>query len=154
MPRTIDLSGTPFDEPCAQIGRDPDASVRSRQEALAYRAALVAVLGVPPDGYALEVASNAHDFGTYYTVRLRCPSDAVHYDAAYEAVAENGALARGDDAGTVRLCARQDMDSDLPAFTVARSDRARTDHEPPRSRRHLCFGSVRPDPYQFARRVS
>lgn len=90
MNRTFDLAGTPFDEPCAQIGREPDASVRSRQEALAYRAALVAVLGLPPDGYALEVASNAHDFGTYYTVRLRCPSDAVHYDAAYETVAENG----------------------------------------------------------------
>lgn len=35
MNRTFDLAGTPFDEPCAQIGRDPDASVRSRQEALA-----------------------------------------------------------------------------------------------------------------------
>ncbi|OYX95387.1 MAG: hypothetical protein B7X90_17390 [Novosphingobium sp. 17-62-19] len=90
MSRTIDLSGTPFDEPCAQVGRDPDASVRSRQEALAYRAALTAALGLPPEGYAFEVVDNLHDFGTYSTVRLRCPTDGAHYDEAYEALAENG----------------------------------------------------------------
>lgn len=90
MSRTIDLSGTPFDEPCAQVGRDPDASVRSRQEALAYRAALTAALGLPPEGYAFEVVDNLHDFGTYSTVRLRCPTDGALYDEAYEALAENG----------------------------------------------------------------
>lgn len=90
MTRTINLSGTPFDEPCAQVGRDPDAPARSRQEALAYRAALVAVLGVPPEDYALEVVGNPHDFGTYYTVRLRCPSDAALHDDAYEAMVEHG----------------------------------------------------------------
>lgn len=90
MSRTIDLSGTPFDEPCAQIGRDPDASARSRQEALAYRAALIAALGLPPEGYAFEIFDNRHDFGTYTTVRLRCPTDGTLYDEPYETLAENG----------------------------------------------------------------
>ncbi|OYZ30446.1 MAG: hypothetical protein B7Y31_12760, partial [Novosphingobium sp. 16-62-11] len=63
---------------------------RSRQEALAYRVALTAALGLPPEGYAFEVVDNLHDFGTYSTVRLRCPTDGAHYDEAYEALAENG----------------------------------------------------------------
>ncbi len=90
MPRIIELSGTPWDEPCAQIGRDPDAPARSREEALAYRAALIAVFGVPPEGYALAIAAHDHDFGRYTMVRLVCPADSALQDEAYEVSVEQG----------------------------------------------------------------
>ena len=92
MPRTIELSGTPWDEPCAQIWRDsdPDASLRSREEALTYRAALIAVCGVPPQGYAIDVAGHDHDFGRYYMARLVCPTDGALHDVGYEVLVERG----------------------------------------------------------------
>jgi hypothetical protein len=79
MTRTIDLSGTRFDEPCAQVGRDRSPA-RSRQEALAYRAALVAVLGVAAN-YALRLSATPRFRDLLYR-RLRCPSDAAHHDDA------------------------------------------------------------------------
>lgn len=41
--RSIDISGTPAEEPCAQIGIRAEASEWSKQEAIAYRAALIAI---------------------------------------------------------------------------------------------------------------
>jgi hypothetical protein len=75
MPHAIDLSGTPYEEACAQIGRDPTASERSPEEARAYRAVLLALYGPPPESCDLPIAANRHDFGTYYTVQLRCLDD-------------------------------------------------------------------------------
>lgn len=90
MRNIIDLSGTPAEEECAQIGRDPKASDRSFEEATAYRAAIIAAHGPPPEGYSLRVHSNAHDFGTYYTVQLICPPDLALINERYEELAEDG----------------------------------------------------------------
>lgn len=90
MSETFDLSGTPACEDCSQIGQDPRASERSRHEALAYRAALIATIGPPPTGYELRVRSNQHDFGTYYSVELRYPSDDALSNAEYEDLADQG----------------------------------------------------------------
>jgi hypothetical protein len=90
MPYVIDLSGTPYEEDCAQIGRDPIATERSHEEAKAYRAAIIAVCGPPPEGYALRINPNAHDFGTYYTVQLQCPDEDGQEGRTYEALVEQG----------------------------------------------------------------
>lgn len=90
MPEIIDLSGTPCEEEYAQIGRTSNGTECSRHEALAYRAALIAVLGPPPAGYSLRVHANPHDFGTYYTVQLVCPDQSTTEGAEYEDIAETG----------------------------------------------------------------
>lgn len=97
MPYVIDLSGTPYEEDCAQVGRDPTASTRSHQEAKAYRAALIAVCGPPPAGYELRIKGNRHDFGTYYTVQLQCPDEDGRVGRDYEGLVEQG-IARWDTA--------------------------------------------------------
>lgn len=79
----IDISGTPAEEQCAQVGTDHRASEWSRQEAVAYRAAMIALCGPPPKGYAINVQPHHHDFGTYYTVRLLTPETGRSED--YEA---------------------------------------------------------------------
>jgi hypothetical protein len=90
MPDTIDLSGTPYEEECAQIGRDPGATERSRHEALAYKAALIAALGEPPTGYRFRIRGHEHDFGTYYTAQLVCPDEPDLRNEQYEELAEGG----------------------------------------------------------------
>lgn len=90
MPDTIDLSGTPCEEECAQIGRYPEATNHSYHEAKAYRAALIAVHGLPPEGYTLRVRANPHDFGTYHTVELVCPAEASLENCEYENAVEDG----------------------------------------------------------------
>jgi hypothetical protein len=54
-----------------------------------YRAALIAVNGPPPEGYALKIKANPHDFGTYYTVDLHCPTDQALERQDYEAAIEH-----------------------------------------------------------------
>lgn len=90
MPYTIDLSGTPYEEDCAQIGRDPTASARSREEAKAFRAALIALCGPPPEGFDLRITANHHDFGTYYTVELQCPDEDAQVARDYEVLVDHG----------------------------------------------------------------
>lgn len=97
MPYVIDLSGTPHEEDCAQVGRDPTASTRSQQEATAYRAALIAVCGPPPAGYELRIKGNRHEFGTYYTVQVQCPDEEGQVNRDYEELVEQG-IARWDAA--------------------------------------------------------
>lgn len=88
--RRIDISGTPAEEPCAQIGIRAEASDWSRQEAIAYRAALIAINGPPPHGYTIDVRANHHDFGTYYTLALNLPANPADRNEGYETAIETG----------------------------------------------------------------
>jgi hypothetical protein len=90
MPDIIDLSGTPCEEECAQVGRDSGATERSRHEALAYCAALVATVGDPPEGYRFRIRGHDHDFGRYYTAQLVCPDAPELRNEQYEELAEDG----------------------------------------------------------------
>lgn len=85
----LNLSGAPFEESCAQVGTHSEATKWNRHEARAYRAALIAVNGPPPEGYALKIKANPHDFGTYYTVDLHCPTDQALERQDYEAAIEH-----------------------------------------------------------------
>lgn len=76
MPITIDLGGAPANEECAQLGLTPDFRAVNRFEVLAYRAAIIAVHGAPPDGCRLAPVTNHHDFGSYCTLGLTVDDDA------------------------------------------------------------------------------
>ena len=65
---TIDLGGAPWGEDCAQIGHTPNFANVNRAEVALYRAALIALLGEPPEGIELRSCANRHDFGTYRTL--------------------------------------------------------------------------------------
>ena len=70
MPITIDLGGAPAEEDCAQPGQTDDFARINQLEVLAYRAALIGLFGLPPDGCTLTPQANHHDFGTYTTLAL------------------------------------------------------------------------------------
>ena len=76
MPITIDLGSAPANEDCAQLGHTPNFANVNRFEMLAYRAALIAVHGVPPAGCHLVSVENRHDFGDYATLALVIADDA------------------------------------------------------------------------------
>jgi hypothetical protein len=64
----LDLGCTPSDEDCAQVGED-NYSARARAECKAYIGQLERqLLGTPRGGLTLRVKSNAHDYGSYYSV--------------------------------------------------------------------------------------
>lgn len=72
---TIDLGGAPTNEGCAQIGHTPNFDLVNTAEAMLYKAALIAVAGLPPAGISLRIKANAHDFGTYRTVEASIDND-------------------------------------------------------------------------------
>ena len=51
MSDIIDLGGAPANEDCAQLGHTPDFERLNRLEVAAYRAAIIARFGPPPDGW-------------------------------------------------------------------------------------------------------
>lgn len=65
---TMDCGGAPWGEDCAQLGHTPNFAAVNHAEAAIYKAALIAVAGLPPEGITLRIKANAHDFGTYRTV--------------------------------------------------------------------------------------
>lgn len=67
----FDLGGAPANEDCAQIGHTTDFHRLNRLEVDAYRAAIQARYGLPPDGCALVAIKNDHDFGSYRTLGLK-----------------------------------------------------------------------------------
>ena len=93
----MNIGPVPYDEACAQLGSTPDFAEVARAECHAYRAALIAHYGCPPEGAELRIIGSPHDFGTYYEVY-------VVYDAEidtaldYALIVEQG-LARWEDAG-------------------------------------------------------
>ncbi|RIA46216.1 hypothetical protein DFR49_0749 [Hephaestia caeni] len=62
----LNIGPVPYEESCASLGFTPDFEDVARAECRAYRAALIAYYGVPPEGARLRVVGNPHDFGTYY----------------------------------------------------------------------------------------
>ncbi len=70
MPILLHLDGAPSDEPCAQVGRTHSFAILNDLEVEVYRAAIIAVYGPPPTGFALRSQSNPHDFGRYSTLAL------------------------------------------------------------------------------------
>ena len=88
MSDIIDLGGAPANEDCAQLGQTPDFERLNRLEVQAYRAAIIARFGVPPDGCAFKTLINRHDFGVYYTLGLSIDAGAARRDAPVAAYAE------------------------------------------------------------------
>jgi len=73
----IDLDTVPYGEDCAQVGR-PNYDTQAHEEAERFIAGLRHYFGQPEEqGAALRIASNPHDFGSYYSVR-------VYYDDTNE----------------------------------------------------------------------
>lgn len=92
MPFTIDIGGTPANEPCAQIGQLNDFETLNRLEVAAYKAAMIARFGPPPEGCELVELRNPHDFGIYFSlgIRVKDEDQAIAAAAAYVDEAENG----------------------------------------------------------------
>ena len=91
MPIIIDIGVAPANEDCAQLGITPDYRAANRLEVLAYRAAIIAVHGAPPDGCRLELKSSHHDFGTYCSLTLMVSDEASPSAAhAYISAVESG----------------------------------------------------------------
>ena len=90
MPYDIDLGGAPANEDCAQLGHTPDFAEVNRFEVFAYKLALIARFGLPPDGCQLVGHNNHHDFGTYRTLVLRIECEADPSVRAYATAIEDG----------------------------------------------------------------
>ena len=88
MPDVIDLGGAPANEDCAQLGHTHDFERLNRLEVSAYRAAIIARFGPPPDGCAFVTLSNPHDFGIYRTLGLRVDAGAARRTEAVARYAE------------------------------------------------------------------
>lgn len=70
MREVLNIGPTPYDESCAQVGSDRYHRVW-RAECNAFRNQLRRVFGAEPEGAALIITSNPHDFGTYHEVGVR-----------------------------------------------------------------------------------
>ena len=92
MPYNVDIGGAPANADCAQLGRTPDFERANRLEVAAYKAAIIARFGPPPEGCALVELRNPHDFGTYYTLGVRIADEdaAIAEAAAYLDDVEEG----------------------------------------------------------------
>jgi hypothetical protein len=92
MHSIFDIGAAPANEDCAQLGQLDDFERLNRLEVDAYRAAIQARFGMPPEGCALVRVRNPHDFGVYLTLGLKvwsCAADRPEVAAYLEAV-ENG----------------------------------------------------------------
>jgi hypothetical protein len=98
MPDIIDLGGAPAEAECAQLGQTINFAAVNSFEVEAYRLAIVARYGVPPEGCRLAELANDHDFGTYRTLVLRVADDAGPEAQAYADTVEPG-LATWMEAG-------------------------------------------------------
>ena len=105
MREYIEIGSTPCDEECAQVGAD-DYAERSRKECRAYIGQLGRTLAAAgkekPEGLALVVRGQSHDFGTYHEVACRFDdSDEDACELAYW-IEANGPT-RWDDIARVEL---------------------------------------------------
>lgn len=98
MPYTIDLGAGPPEEDCAQLGRSPDFDTLNILEIEAWRCALIARHGPPPEGCRFKVIPNPNDFGCYRTLGLRVMSEDDATVADYAEAVEEG-LATWIEAG-------------------------------------------------------
>lgn len=80
----LTIGCVPFDEPCAQVGK-PHYSTVARRECNAYREALIAHYGPPPEDVVLAIKGFPHDFGTYHEVVVYYnPNDSKQCDYAFK----------------------------------------------------------------------
>ena len=70
MREYLEIGATPCEEDCAQVGSD-DYHVRARGECRRFIEAIRQVCGAEPEGAALVIKSNPHDFGSYLEVAVR-----------------------------------------------------------------------------------
>ncbi len=109
---SIDLGSAPWDEDCASVGAD-EYTARAWRECRALIGQLKRACGDPPAGVRVRIASNPHDFGTYYSV-------VVEYD--------------GNDAGAAAYAQRCDEATpdvwDMAARLELDAARKRGRHDP------------------------
>lgn len=90
MSHIIDLGGAPANEDCAQLGVTPDFDRVNIVEVIAYKLAIIARYGQPPEGCRLAPLANRHDFGTYRTLSLRVEDEESEAVDAYATAVEDG----------------------------------------------------------------
>ena len=84
---TLSIGPAPTHERCAQTRVTASWLMLQQLEATTYRAALIAIHGLPPAGVHMPVRTYPHDFGSYAALEVRFqPSDeaATRYAAALE----------------------------------------------------------------------
>jgi hypothetical protein len=70
----LELSPTPIAEDCTQVGT-PEAYKFGALECRVFVEQLRRVFGDEPTGSYFKIASNSHEFGTYYEVVIRFDED-------------------------------------------------------------------------------
>lgn len=118
MPHIIDLGGAPANESCASLGHTPDFDYINMFEVAAYKLAIIARYGAPPEGCRLSPFAHAHDFGTYRTLVLRIDNAAAPEVQAYAQLVEDGL------GSWIEACFTPPVTYDGVVATVPRSDPA------------------------------
>ena len=90
MSHIIDIGGAPANEECAQLGQTIDFETVNTHEVMAYKLAMIARHGMPPEGCKLIVHTNRHDFGIYRTLALKVEDEDSEAVAAYAEAVEEG----------------------------------------------------------------
>ncbi|KZB93523.1 hypothetical protein AVM11_11660 [Sphingomonas melonis TY] len=90
MSHIIDIGGAPAEEECAQLGQTIDFEAANLAEVTAYKLAIIARHGLPPEGCKLIVHNNRHDFGLYRTLALRVDDEESEAVDAYAEAVEPG----------------------------------------------------------------
>ena len=118
MPIILDLGGAPANEDCAQLGHTNDFQRINQFEVHAYRIALIAVHGLPPQGCQLRPYINHHDFGMYRTLVLEIAADAPIAEARCYANKVEDGLSSWTEA-----CISPPITYDGEIATIARASR-------------------------------
>lgn len=79
MKDQIEIGSSPGDEPCAQLGVDPDYEIKARHECKRYIDLIRQACGVEPTGARLTTKWSNHDFGRY--AEVVCTFDDAFPDA-------------------------------------------------------------------------
>lgn len=90
MSYIIDIGGAPANEDCAQLGQTRDFDTVNTFEVFAYKLAIIARHGMPPEGCKLTAHANHHDFGTYCTLALKIEDEDDEAVQAYAEAVEEG----------------------------------------------------------------
>ena len=90
MSHIIDIGGAAANEECAQLGQTIDFEAANLAEVTAYKLAIIARHGMPPEGCKLIVHNNRNDFGLYRTLALRVDDEESEAVEAYAEAVEPG----------------------------------------------------------------
>lgn len=100
MREYLEISATPFDEQCAQVG-SADYQKWAKLECNTLMAQIRRVLGPEPEGSKLAILTSPHDFGTYYEVAIQY-DDVDAKATGYAMDCESGAMGMEWDAESKR----------------------------------------------------